>query len=41
MLVLEQAIQSYGVPKQLMTDHGIQFTSLPRETCSDPRPNEF
>ena len=41
MLVLEQAIQSYGIPKQLMTDHGVQFTSLPRETCSDPRPNEF
>ena len=41
MLVLEQAILRYGIPKQLMTDHGIQFTSLPRETCSDPRPNEF
>jgi transposase InsO family protein len=24
-----------------MTDHGAQFTSLPRETCSDPKPNEF
>jgi len=41
MLVLEQAIQYYGIPRQLMTDHGIQFTSLPRETCSDPKPNEF
>jgi len=41
MLVLEQAIQSYGIPKQLITDHGVQFTSLPRETCSNPRPNEF
>ena len=41
MLVLEQAINCYGVPKQLMTDHGVQFTSLPRETCNDPRPNEF
>jgi putative transposase len=40
-LVLEQAITSYGVPKQLMTDHGTQFTSLPRESCSDPNPNRF
>jgi len=40
-LVLEQAIKSYGVPSQLMTDHGVQFTSLPRETCSSPRPNDF
>ena len=39
--VLENAIQGYGIPKQLMTDHGIQFTSLPRETCGNPRPNEF
>ena len=41
MLVLQQAINDFGIPKQLMTDHGVQFTSLPRETCSDPRPNEF
>jgi putative transposase len=41
MIVLDQAIQCYGIPKQLMTDHGVQFTSLPRETCDDPRPNEF
>jgi len=41
MLVLKQALQQYGIPRQLMTDHGTQFTSLARETCSDPRPNEF
>jgi putative transposase len=41
MLVLELAVQSYGIPRQLMTDHGTQFTSLPRDTCDDPRPNEF
>ena len=41
MLVLEQAIQRYGIPKQLMTDHGTQFTSLARETCANPKPNEF
>jgi len=40
-LVLEQAITSYGIPKQLMTDHGTQFTSLPRESCADPNPNRF
>lgn len=41
MLVLQQAINDFGIPRQLMTDHGVQFTSLPRETCSGPRPNEF
>ena len=41
MLVLGHAIESYGTPKQLMTDHGVQFTSLPRDTCVNPRPNEF
>jgi putative transposase len=39
--VLEHAIQCYGVPKQLMTDHGTQFTSNPRDSCTDPKPNEF
>ena len=41
VLVLEQAVESYGIPRQMMTDHGTQFTSIPRETCADPRPNEF
>ena len=39
--VLERALQDYGIPKQLMTDHGTQFTSIPRGTCSDPKPNMF
>jgi putative transposase len=39
--VLTKAIQSYGTPKQMMTDHGTQFTSLPRDSCPDPRQNEF
>ena len=39
--ILEQAIEQFGVPQQLMTDHGTQFTSLSRETCTYPRPNEF
>jgi len=39
--ILNQAINSYGIPKQMMTDHGTQFTSLPRETCPDPQQNMF
>jgi len=39
--VLNQAITNYGIPKQMMTDHGTQFTSLPRETCLNPQQNEF
>ena len=39
--VLGQAITNYGRPKQMMTDHGTQFTSLPRETCQDPKENMF
>jgi putative transposase len=41
LCVLHQAIQTYGTPKQIMTDHGTQFTSIPRETCPDPQPNKF
>jgi len=39
--VLNQAINSYGIPKQVMTDHGTQFTTLPRGTCPDPQQNMF
>ena len=39
--VLEQAMQIYGIPKQVMTDHGTQFTSLSRKNCKDPKSNEF
>jgi len=39
--VLNQAIQSYGIPNQMMTDHGTQFTSLSRENCPDPQQNKF
>lgn len=38
---LEDAIEEFGCPRRLMTDHGTQFTSLPRETCGEPAPNEF
>ena len=39
--VFAQAIQAYGIPKQVMTDHGTQFTSLPRTSCASPQMNEF
>lgn len=39
--VLHQAILTYGCPKQMMTDHGTQFTSLPKTSCQDPKENMF
>ncbi len=39
--VFLQAIQTYGVPKQIMTDHGAQFTSLSRYNCASPEITEF
>lgn len=39
--VLKQAIDDYGIPRQIMTDHGTQFTSLSRENCKNPKPNKF
>jgi putative transposase len=41
VFILKQAIGGYGIPHQLMTDHGTQFTSLPRSTCNTPSPNLF
>ena len=38
---VNKAILSYGVPKQLLSDHGVQFTSIARESCSDPAENQF
>ncbi len=38
---MKEAIDRYGIPKQIITDHGIQFTSLPREGCPNPEPNVF
>ena len=39
--ILKEAIEAYGTPKQLMTDHGVQFVSLPREGCLNPEPTVF
>lgn len=41
IIALDSAIQKYGTPKQLISDHGTQFISIPRDGCSDPAPNEF
>ncbi|MFA6269053.1 MAG: DDE-type integrase/transposase/recombinase [archaeon] len=40
-LVMQQAITKYGAPKQLVSDHGVQFTSIARETCTEPNDNKF
>lgn len=39
--VLNKAVQNYGCPKQLISDHGTQFTSLPKQTCANPADNLF
>lgn len=39
--VFEHAINSYGIPKQLVSDHGTHFTSLKREGCEYPEKNVF
>ena len=39
--VLRNAVSAWGAPKQLMSDHGVQFTSFPRETCENPEQNIF
>jgi len=39
--ILKEAIEAYGKPKQMMTDHGVQFVSLPREGCQNPESNVF
>jgi len=41
VLAGKMAVSAYGRPKQLMSDHGTTFTSLPREGCLEPDPNEF
>jgi putative transposase len=34
--VLDKAVLAYGCPRQLVSDHGIQFTSIARESCPMP-----
>jgi len=38
---LEQAINCYGVPKQLLSDNGTHFLSMIRESCPEPQDNLF
>ena len=37
----KKGIRNFISPKQMMSDHGTQFVSLPREGCPDPDPNNF
>ena len=39
--ILRTAVNEWGKPIQLISDHGTQFTSIERETCKNPRPNVF
>jgi len=39
--VMQQAIKQYGKPRQLISDHGVQFTSIARENCKKPNNNKF
>jgi len=39
--VLDKAVFSYGCPRQLISDHGVQFTSIARENCPQPENNTF
>jgi putative transposase len=41
VIALSDSIKTYGKAKQVMTDHGVQFTSIERGTCPEPKPNEF
>ena len=36
-----RAVSAFLAPKQMMSDHGTQFVSLPREGCPEPSLNEF
>lgn len=38
---LMEGTTKYGIPKQIISDHGTQFVSLPRETCPNPEINVF
>jgi putative transposase len=39
--VLRTAVAEWGTPVQLISDHGVQFTSMERENCKNPQPNVF
>ncbi len=39
--VFEEGAKRYGTPKQLLSDHGVQFTSNETEKCKDPKFNIF
>jgi len=38
---LLKGTEKYGIPRQIISDHGTQFISIPRETCPKPEINVF
>ncbi len=40
-IVLKKAIESYGVPQQLLSDNGTHFLSLITKNCPEPEENIF
>ncbi len=40
-IVFENSVKKYGTPKQLVSDHGVQFASIKRENCMNPNDNTF
>lgn len=41
VIALNEAVVKWGIPKQVMSDHGPQFNSVEREGCKKPEPNAF
>lgn len=40
-IVFLLSTMAYRAPKQLMSDHGTSFYSMPRGNCANPEPNQF
>lgn len=39
--IFTQSIDANGTPRQIMSDHGTTFISIPRINCANPNPNVF
>ena len=40
-IVFEDSVKRHGAPKQLVSDHGVQFASIKRKNCMYPNDNVF